>query len=560
MEERVTPAAVRPDPLPLLRVLLLLAVALLVIEPGHVPLFEPDEGRYSEIPREMLETGDFVTPRLNGVLYFEKPPLFYWAVAVCQKLIPAFELASRVPSRLASAGMVLLVFLFARKRWGERVALLAALILATSGLVFALSRIAIIDPSLSFAMSASFLAFAAYQEHEGKDERRARGALFGLHAACAAAVMLKGLIGLVLPGGAILVFCAVTGRWRLVPRLFSPLPLALFLLLTVPWHVLVARENPSFLDFYFVHEHFARFAAKGHRREGSPFFFVGVLLGGFLPWTGFFGRLAATWPGRARAAWRERGVEAFLWISSLVVFLFFSVSKSKLIPYLEPIWPAMAVLLALGIERAREKGARFGVDLAISSALSGALLVAGSAYAFGAGYAARFGIAGAAAVVLAALAAGALLPLLPVRGLVATRVAAPFLLFLAAALAAFGPVARAVTPWPLVSAMLRELTPGTVLLQRGHFLEAAPAYAKRLTPIVALEWSELNFGQREASPELRERLFPSEERFVALWNGPDKVLLVVHRAHLKLWARGHLKPFRMIATWGSKKHYLVANR
>ena len=172
-----------------------------------------------------------------------------------------------------------MAFVFARRRWGPRAGLLAALVTASSTLVFVLARLAIIDPMLSTALSAAAFAFAAFQEaEEAGDASRARRALYALHASCAAAVMLKGLIGIVLPGGAILLWIALSGRWSLVRRLFSPGPLFIFLALTVPWHVEVARRNPDFLSFYFVHEHFDRFTKSEHRRGGSIFYFVAVLV------------------------------------------------------------------------------------------------------------------------------------------------------------------------------------------------------------------------------------------------------------------------------------------
>ena len=140
-------------------VLLGLTLLLLVLQTGRTPLFEPDEGRYAEIPREMLATGDFVTPRLNGVLYFEKPPLYYWLVAGSMALLGPSEWAVRLPGMLASAGMVLLTAAFARRRWGLRTGLLAGIVTGTSGLVFILARIAIIDPVLSLALSAAAFAF-----------------------------------------------------------------------------------------------------------------------------------------------------------------------------------------------------------------------------------------------------------------------------------------------------------------------------------------------------------------------------------------------------------------
>jgi 4-amino-4-deoxy-L-arabinose transferase-like glycosyltransferase len=554
-----------------LKGLFLLALVLLVFEPGRVPLFEPDEGRYSEIPREMIATGDWVVPHLNGVLYFEKPPLHYWAVAASFSLFGETEFAARVPVKLASVGLALLAFLFARKRWGETVGLLAGLITATSALVVAMARITIIDPGFSLALSAAVFAFAAYAEADAAGDRRAgRRALYGLHVACAAAVMLKGLAGIVLPGGAIVVWVLLTGRWRVLPKLFSPLPLLAFLALTVPWHVAVARREPDFLAFYFVHEHFQRFATSEARRPGQPLYFVGVLLGGFLPWTPFLGRLAGAWPGRRLAEWRSRPTEAFLWSWSILVFLFFSASKSKLIPYVEPIWPAVAVLLAIGIERARERGATFRFERWALGVLLALMAGLGTAFAWGGGTAERLGIGPGAAVGIAALAAGALLAILQAQGFAgggrprtagafALPVAGPWLLLLASALALLPGVARSVTPWPLVQKLEETLKPDDLLVQRGHYLQAATFYTRRITPVFRLGWHELNFGaERTKDPTL----FPSDAEFTRLWNGPKRVVAIVHRDWIRSWADPSLglTPPLLLAKTPSEKHFLLANR
>lgn len=551
-----------------LKGLLVVALLLLVIEPGRIPLFEPDEGRYAEIPREMLASGDFVSPHLNGVLYFEKPPLFYWAVAASFKLFGLSEFAARIPTKLASAGLVLLVLLFARRRFGERVAMLSSLVLATSALVFALARITLIDPSLSLALSAAAFAFAAFQEHEASgDKRRARRALYGLHIACAAAVLLKGLVGIVLPGGAILIWALLVARPRILLKLFAFGPLVLFATLTLPWHLLVASRNPDFLNFYFIHEHFERFAKREHRREGSSLYFVAVLLGGFLPWTAFLARLPESWPGRTLKQWRERQTEAFLWVWVLLVFLFFSVSRSKLIPYIEPIWPAVALLLALGIERARARGASFRGERAVTAVLFGALLIAGSVYAIGAGYGARFGIVRFVPVVLGGLFLGFLLQLLPLGrgkffGEPIFRVALPWLIFLGGSVAAFPPVARAITPWPLIQAIGRLLRPGDHLVQRGHYLEVVPFYAGRVTPVSGLGWSELDFGRSHLPPERLSEMFPDDASFRELWNGPSRMLVVVHRDRIREWSPGaeNLHGAYELGRDPNGKHFLFANK
>lgn len=544
----------------LLRALFFVSLLLLLLEPGRVPLFEPDEGRYAEIPREMIASRDFVTPRLNGVLYFEKPPLHYWSVAGSFLLLGESELASRLPTKLASFGLAVAALLFARKRWGEGAGWLAGLLAASGLLVFALAHINLIDPSVSLAIALAGFSFAAFQEKEASgDARAARRALYGLHVSCAAAVMLKGLIGIVLPGGAIVVFVLVTSRYRLLPKLFSPGPLLAFLALTVPWHVLVARRNPDFLSFYFVHEHLQRFATKGARRTGSPLYFVAVLVAGFLPWTAFFGRLARAWPGRTLTALRARGTETFLWIFSVLIFLFFSVSQSKLVPYLEPIWPAVAVLLALGIERAREAGATFTADRRLAAFFFGALFAGALAYGWGAGYVKRFGVETPALLLSAGLAAGLVASLWPRPGAPIARIAIPWLVFLAGASLAFPAIARAITPWRLVERTLAELGPEDALVQRGHYLEVPPFYTKRLTPIGRLGWSELDFGRAR---EHADGLFPTDPEFAALWNGERRVLCIAHRDALGDFARPPigLRPPVILAVEGNGKHVLIANR
>ncbi len=556
----------------LLWALLVLAVAVLVAETGHTPFFEPDEARYAEIPREMLATGDLVAPRLNGFRYYEKPPLHYWAVAASMSLFGESELSARLPAKLSAAGMVLVTVLFARRRYGERVALVAGLVVATSILVVALSRLNIIDGPLSFALSSAAFAFAAFQEHERSGDRaRARLALYLLHLSCAAAVLLKGFVGLVLPGGAILVWALLSRRLGIVPKLFSPGPLLLFLVLVVPWHVAIARRDGDWFDFYVVGEHFRRYFETGHRRTAQPLFFVFVLLAGLVPWTPFLGRLAGALPSLRRGEWRERGAEAYLQVFWVLVLVFFSVSRSKLVPYILPVWPALAVLLALGLERARQRGAVLRAERRVAGLLFGLLAGAAAAYAFGAGLAARYGVEVQAAFAVGSLALGSLLNLLagrtaaraPRRALSTDRlvlaVVLPWLGFSGALVLALPPVARSITPWPLVAKLQRELRPDDLLLQRGYYLQAPAFYTKRLTPVADLPWSELDFGKEEA----RGRgLYLSDEEFARKWHGPARVLCVVHFGHLRDFgdpAAGLSLP-HVLARSPNGKFLLVSNR
>lgn len=560
-----------PGPRALLRALLLLAAALYLAEAGTTPFFEPDEARYAEIPREMRATGDFVTPRVNGFLAYLKPPLHYWSVAASMELLGETERAARVPSRLAALGMILATFLFARRRFGERVALLAGLVLATSFLLAAIGRLNLTDGPMSFWVSTSVFAFAAFQEHERSGNRgRARAALYVLHVACAGAVMTKGLLGLVLPGGAILVWAALSRRLSLVPRLFAPGPLLVFLALVLPWHVVIASRHEGWFDTYVVGEHFRRYFESVHRRSAPPLFYVGVLLAGLLPWSAFLGRLAGSLPSLRRGEWRERGAEAYLhvfWVFALVLLSF---SRSKLTAYVLPIWPALALLLALGLERARQGGASLRAERWATGVLFGLLAAVFAAYAFGAGYAARFGIEAEAGFASGFLALGSLVNLLPAGRAgpgrrsfpterLALAVAGPWIGFVACLVLALPAVARSVTPWPLVAVLKRELRPDDLLLQRGHFLQVVPFYARRLTPLTDLPFSELDFAKEEAA---RRGLYLDEAGFARRWNGPARVLCVVHGRHLGEFANPALglSAPRVLAVSPNGKLVLVANR
>ncbi|HQR66787.1 MAG TPA: phospholipid carrier-dependent glycosyltransferase [Thermoanaerobaculia bacterium] len=553
--------------------LLLLALTLLltVLQLGKTPFFEPDEGRYSEIPREMLATGEFITPHLNGVLYFEKPPLLYWSVAASMFVLGQNEWAARLPGMLATVGMILMTAAFAARRWGTRTGLLAGLVTGSSVLVFALARIVITDALLSFVLTGAVFAFAAFQEAEQEgNARRARRALYGLHVACALAVLTKGLIGVVLPGGAILVFVVLSGRWRLLPKLFAPGPLLVFLLIAVPWHVEVARRNPDFLDFYFGDQHFRRFFTKVHRRQGSPFYFVGVLVAGFLPWTGFFGRFRETFPVR-RAAFRERATASFLWIWAILVFLFFTASQSKLIPYVEPIWAPLGVLLAVGIERARQRGTDFKTERLLTALLLAALFAAGVFFGIGKGHLASWGEERLGLAVLclllpavAACLAPRLVARLAGRSTAPSRldpvpgVAAPWLAFLFGLLLVLPAAARAITPWPIISVLLADLKPEDLLIQRGHYLQATSFYTKGFVMVTGLGWHELNFGSTREGAEGR---FPSQEEFLRMWEGEKRVFLIIHEDDLEMISDPKIgfRPGRVVARMRNGKFSLMVN-
>ncbi len=338
----------RPSGLPGERALwaaLLLLLAVVWLEPSGSGLAEPDETRYAEIPREMLAAGDLLVPRLNGVPYFEKPPLLYWANAASLRAFGETPWAARLPTRLAGFGTVMLVFLAMRgavSGAGLPSAAAAAIFFLAAPMGFLFSRTVLTDGLLTFFFTAAMLSGrAAVLRREEKRPWIVMASLFG---ACAAAAFLtKGLIALVLPAAIFFIWGLSTGRLVLTLKtlVLSPAPVV-FVALALPWFLAVERRHPGFLDFFFIREHFQRFATKAAKRPGPPYYFVPVFLLGFLPGVAFF----------VRGFWRalrasDPGFFFFVWFS--VVFCFFSTSGSKLPPYLFPAIPAAAVLAALGL-------------------------------------------------------------------------------------------------------------------------------------------------------------------------------------------------------------------
>ncbi len=539
--------------------LAILFALLVLAEPFRVPLVDPDEGRYAEIPREMLASGDWVVPHQNGLVYIEKPPLAYWLVAGSYELFGVSEAAARLPGKLATVATMLALFLFARRRAGERAGALAALFFGGSLLGFGLARIVLIDPILTATQTAAVLSFAALGEG-GASRGRERALALGFAASTAAAVLLKGLVGVLLPGGAVLLWTVATGRTRPLRALLSPSTVLTFLVLAVPWHVAAALREPDFLRFYFVREHFERFFLPNHHRPGAPWYFLAVVAGGFLPFTPLLPRLRSVWPGRRRAGWAARPLETFLFLWILLVVAFFSLSKSKLIPYVHPVFPSLALLLALAM--ARDEGGlslRPGERWSIAGLLG--LLAAATAWAGASEDLAVPTLAGPLLALSAALLAGFLLvgivpTLVPERGLL--LVGSAWLLFLGGAHLVLPAWARWDGSWPVVAALRETLRPGDLLVQRGDYVESLPFYVRRLTPLSRIgKESELEFGRSHD----RTGLFQTDEEFTRLWNGPDRVLAILHREVLGEWAApgNRRRPYTILATAHRDRWVLVSN-
>nr|WP_246185752.1 glycosyltransferase family 39 protein [Pandoraea iniqua] len=314
-------------------------------------LIASDEGRYAEMAREMWTTGDWITPRYNGYKYFEKPPLQTWMNALTFAAFGLGEWQARLWTALTGFAGVLMVGYTGRRVFNARVGLFAAAALASAPLWALLGHFNVLDMGLSFFMGLSLCALLLAQR-PGLPRPSVRGWMWLCWAAMALAVLSKGLVGIVLPGAVLVLYTLVARDWALWKRLYLGSGLIVFFLIAAPWFVLVQMRNPEFFDFFFINEHFRRFAEEGHNRDGALWYFVPVFLVGFLPWLSIL-------PGTVRATWRmPRQPNGFaptvlMWTWSIFIFVFFSVSHSKLISYLLPIAPAMALLFGLYLAQMR---------------------------------------------------------------------------------------------------------------------------------------------------------------------------------------------------------------
>jgi 4-amino-4-deoxy-L-arabinose transferase-like glycosyltransferase len=517
---------------PVVRDLVLLTVLIAIFFGfmlGNRPLSVPDEGRYVEIPREMAATGDYLTPRLNGVKYFEKPVLFYWLEAVAIKLFGLGEYTLRLwPAAFALFGC-LSVYVAGRRLFSRRTGLVSAIILATAVLYYGLSRAIILDMPVSILLTASLFSFLiGMRETPGL---RRRLFLWSFYAFAALAVLTKGLIGVLIPGMVIGAWILVLDEWRVLKTMYLPSGLALFLLIAAPWHILVSRANPEFFHFYFIQEHFLRYLTKMHSRYHPAWFFIPVVLAGLFPWSPF---LVQAIRHNFPATWRERhehrdAIFLILWAG--LVFLFFSASSSKLPPYILPVFPPLALLIGRYLADAWDSrdfpGIRAGYHVLLAaSVVIGALFLI-TPYAAPAEFVAALGLfrytlaftlaAGAAAAWMLARYRSLRLAFLMLAGM--------SVLFLVQVNAAAPRVdTKSIKPLALFIKPL--LKPGDELAAYTTYYQDLPVYLEKR--IIIVGWKgELEFG---TTVEDTKQWMMDPETFWKKWQGPDRIFMMTSRA------------------------------
>ncbi|HEX4045269.1 MAG TPA: glycosyltransferase family 39 protein [Gammaproteobacteria bacterium] len=314
---------------------------------GAYPLFTPDEGRYTEVAREMLVTGDYITPRVNGVVFLDKPILYYWLQAIALQLFGANEWAARFSPAMLGIFGVLFTYVCGRKLYDRRTGLFAAIVLATSPLYFGGAHYANLDLEVAVWISAAMLCFiTAVQPLLLNKPTANQRFLFAAYGFAALAFLTKGLIGLVFPAMVAGCWLLLMGRLHFLTKLRVLSGLLLFIVIVLPWYLLAQQANPEFLHYFFVGQQFERFlSANDFNNKTVVWFYLPVILIGFFPWTVF---LCQAFNQAIRSVWQDKqqhAITCFLLLWAVLIFIFFSLPRSKLIGYILPVLPALALLV-----------------------------------------------------------------------------------------------------------------------------------------------------------------------------------------------------------------------
>ena len=326
--------------------LLVLTLAVIWFVPlGWRHLLPSDEGRYAEMAREMFLTGDWITPRYNGYKYFEKPPLQTWANALSFAWFGIGAWQARLYTALTGFAGVLLIGYTGARVFNVATGFFAAVVLASAPYWYLMGHFNTLDMGLSFWMELTLCGLLLAQR-PGLAAREQRLWMWAVWASMALAVLSKGLVGLILPGAVLVLYTIIARDWALWKRLYLVSGLIVFFAVVTPWFVLVQDRNPEFFNFFFIVQQFRRYLTPEQNRPGAWYYFVPVMLVGFLPW------LSVTVQSARHALRMPRQANGFapitlLFVWTAFIFLFFSASHSKLLSYTLPIAPAIALVIGM---------------------------------------------------------------------------------------------------------------------------------------------------------------------------------------------------------------------
>jgi 4-amino-4-deoxy-L-arabinose transferase-like glycosyltransferase len=323
--------------------LMLWCISIWLIACAGIRYFSlPDEGRYGDISRAMLQSGDWLVPRLNGLPFMHKPPLLHWISSVLMEIFGVHVWVLRLVPTLAGIMMLVGLFWFLKKHCNERIAQLSVVILATSLLFFGSSQYVNHDLLLACWISITILCFADFTLSGEKS------VLWMGYGACALGFLTKGLIGILIPGMVILLWVLANQQWKKIPSLLNPIGLIIFCVIALPWVYLMHLKYPAFLQYFFIDQQFSRFSSDQFNNKLPWPFYLLCLLISFLPWF-FVSQFKFSKQDFSQSLGSSILTLMLIWFVSVTTF--FSIPPSKLAGYILPATPPLAVFIAIMVDR-----------------------------------------------------------------------------------------------------------------------------------------------------------------------------------------------------------------
>ncbi len=304
---------------------------------GSVPLLDPDEPVYAETAREMLQTGDFLSPRIFGNYWYDKPPMYYWLVALAQAVFGDSEFAARFPAALMACATVVMVYVSTTKQFNERAGFWAALILTSCVQFFYMGKAAVTDTTLLFFMTGALLSFVHKR-------------YWLMYVCMALATVTKGPIGLVFPGAIIFLYLLIGGQLREILRMHVIRGLLLYFLIAAPWYyAMYTVHGAEFIETFLGFHNVTRFTSPEHADRVTFWYYFPVVILGMFPWTGLL--LQSIKASICDSRIDDMRQLTFFHVWWGFVFLFFTVCQTKLVSYILPLFPALAVIIGWNISR-----------------------------------------------------------------------------------------------------------------------------------------------------------------------------------------------------------------
>lgn len=314
---------------------------------GSYHLIVPDEGRYVEVAREMIASHNFITPYLDGTTFLDKPILYYWIESFFIKLFGLNEWSARLlPLLFATLGN-LFIFWAGLKLYSRRIAWIASLTLMSSLLYFLSAHYADMDLMVAVLLSGSFWSFIIGIERHDKTRTPY---LWSAYIFAGLAFLTKGLMGLVFPCMVIGLWIILHWRWTTLLRMRILSGLALFLFILLPWFILVQQANDEFFHYFFVIQQFARYTTQNFNMHKPVYFYLIVIFAGLFPWSLFLPQALFSFIKKIRASWGTSDTETFILLWATLIFIFFTLPKSKIVGYILPVFPPLAMMIAVYLD------------------------------------------------------------------------------------------------------------------------------------------------------------------------------------------------------------------